>query len=274
MIRIAQDYFYYLADTRAKWNIVAGDARLALETALAETGPENFDVLVMDAFSSDAIPMHLLTSECVAMYWRHLKPDGILAVNISNRNVDLDPVIRAMADAAEKQALVCESGEDPARGTLTASWALLMANGAFLYDASETGDLFPLSKDIQPVVWTDDYGSLWQVLRKFEWPTWDEISPARWPQYWLQLAVGLRAARRIVLESVKRRENGPPTAASAQKYARCGATTVARIKPPQLKRNPGPAAWTAAIDRPAPSSGSRGSGAPSGSAAKTSPPQC
>ena len=69
----------------------------------------------MDAFSSDAIPMHLLTTECVEMYWKHLKPDGILVVNISNRNVDLTPIIRAIADLSDKQARICESRESRER---------------------------------------------------------------------------------------------------------------------------------------------------------------
>ena len=86
----------------------------------------------MDAFSSDAIPMHLLTQECIAMYWQHLAPDGILLVNISNRNVDLTPLIRAMAEGSGKQARTCHSGEDPERGTLVASWALITNNEEFL----------------------------------------------------------------------------------------------------------------------------------------------
>jgi SAM-dependent methyltransferase len=183
VIRIAQQYFYYLDDTQATWDIVEGDARLALEAELAATGPQEFDVLAIDAFSSDAIPMHLLTSECVAMYWKHLKPDGILALNISNRNADLTPVIQAIADGSGTEGCICESGEDPERGTLSATWALLTNNDSFLEADFVALLVRPLPEKAEPVVWTDDYGSLWQVLRKFDWPSWSEISPRHWLTY-------------------------------------------------------------------------------------------
>ncbi len=122
VIRIAKEYFYFLDDSEADWTIAEGDARLMLEQELLDDGSQQFDVLIMDAFSSDAIPMHLLTTECVEMYWKHLKPDGILVVNISNRNVDLTPIIRAIADLSDKQARICESREERENGTFAASW--------------------------------------------------------------------------------------------------------------------------------------------------------
>ena len=177
VIDIAQEYFYYLQDTPAAWDIVEGDARLVLEAEVIDQGRQRFDVLVMDAFSSDAIPMHLLTAECTAMYWKHLKPDGILAVNISNRNVDLRPVIRAMAEGSGKEARLCDSSEDKKRGIFAASWALITDNEAFLNTPEVQSSVSPIPADVEPVVWTDDYGSLWQVLRKFEWPA------PEWPDW-------------------------------------------------------------------------------------------
>ncbi|HVU87473.1 MAG TPA: fused MFS/spermidine synthase [Pirellulales bacterium] len=168
VIRIAQEYFYFLDETQAHWTVEQGDARLTLEKELAENGPQNFDVLVMDAFSSDAIPMHLITTECVEMYWKHLKPDGILVVNTSNRNVDLDPLVLAMAEASHKDARLCETNEDRNTGIYSSTWALVTSNEEFLgsLPVSQFTTLIPDA--VQPVVWTDDYGSLWQVLRKYD----------------------------------------------------------------------------------------------------------
>ncbi|MES1213735.1 MAG: fused MFS/spermidine synthase [Singulisphaera sp.] len=183
VIRIAQDYFYFLDDSLAQWSIAEGDARLVLEQELADQGPQQFDVLIMDAFSSDAIPMHLLTTECVEMYWKHLKPDGILVVNISNRNVDLNPVIVAMAKAADKQARVCDTGEDRAQGTFSSTWALITSNQSFLDTADVAFLTEPIPEAITPVAWTDDYGSLWQVLRGYddsEIRDWIQDQWSRW----------------------------------------------------------------------------------------------
>ncbi|HEY4310585.1 MAG TPA: fused MFS/spermidine synthase [Pirellulales bacterium] len=168
IIHIAQEYFYFLEDSAAHWTIAEGDARLVLEQELADNGPQQFDVLIMDAFSSDAIPMHLLTTECIAMYWKHLRPDGILVVNISNRNVDLDPVVLAIAQSSDKQVRVCESDEDREQGAFSATWALITSNEDFLNAADVAFRTEDLPKGTVPVVWTDDYGSLWQVLRAFD----------------------------------------------------------------------------------------------------------
>jgi hypothetical protein len=172
VIRIAQEYFTYLEDTEAQWAVSEGDARLTLEAELAAGGSQQFDVLVMDAFSSDAIPMHLLTKECVAMYWEHLKPDGILAINISNRNVDLEPVAVALARAFGKEVCLVQSDEDRGRGVFAASWALITSNREFLEDLVVNAATESPSAGAKSVMWTDDYGSLWQVLTKFQWPDW------------------------------------------------------------------------------------------------------
>ena len=136
----------------------------------------------MDAFSSDAIPMHLLTKECVAMYWEHLKPNGILAINISNRNVDLVPVVVALARAFGKEVCIIHSDENRSRGVFAASWALVTSNKEFLNDLEVKAATELPGQDVAPVMWTDDYGSLWQVLVKFEWPdwltTWRHANPA------------------------------------------------------------------------------------------------
>ena len=177
VIRIAQEQFYYLQDSQADCSIALGDARQNLEAELVRHGSQQFDVLVMDAFSSDAIPMHLLTTECMDMYWKHLKPDGILAVNISNRNLDLRPVILAMAQKFGKQVRICDSDGDDEHAILAASWALITDNETFLDDPKIESLMTVLPKSVEPVAWTDEYGSLWQVLRAFEMPdlSWESI---------------------------------------------------------------------------------------------------
>ena len=89
VLRLAHTEFTFLRDCKAKVDVAMGDARLSLE----REAPENFDVLAVDAFSSDSIPVHLLTREAMQLFFRHLKPDGILAVHISNRYLDLQPVL-------------------------------------------------------------------------------------------------------------------------------------------------------------------------------------
>ncbi|MFZ5829847.1 MAG: spermidine synthase [Planctomycetota bacterium] len=98
VLEIARTWFTYLRDSPAKVEVELGDARLTLERELAENRPQGFHVLALDAFSSDAIPTHLLTNEAFAVYDKHLAPDGVLAVHISNRYLDLSPVVRKLAD--------------------------------------------------------------------------------------------------------------------------------------------------------------------------------
>src|SRR5204863_1378176 len=100
--------FTFLPECKAKLDVTMGDARLSLE----RESPENFDVLAVDAFSSDSIPVHLLTREAMLLYFRHLKPDGILAVHISNRYLDLQPVLQGETEATGKVACVVDTEDD------------------------------------------------------------------------------------------------------------------------------------------------------------------
>src|SRR5262249_28050591 len=93
VLNLARTQFFFLPDCKAKLDVAMGDARLSLERELAQGSPENFDVLAVDAFSSDSIPVHLLTREAMLLYFRHLRDDGILAVHISNRYLNLQPVL-------------------------------------------------------------------------------------------------------------------------------------------------------------------------------------
>jgi hypothetical protein len=167
--RIAREYFTYLSDSPAQVEIALGDARIQLERELATGGSQQFDILVIDAFSSDSIPMHLLTRECMALYWQHLKPDGILALHISSHFMDLHPVVRTLAEDAGYEPLLMhweKPEENPHPAYSTSDWILITRNEAFLADLEVQSHKTPWPESSAvPILWTDDYGSLLQVLK-------------------------------------------------------------------------------------------------------------
>ena len=112
VIRFARQHFTYLDDSQAEVQIVEGDARLSLE----QEPPRGYDLLVADAFSSDSIPVHLLTRQAFALYFRHLGPDGVLAVHVSNRHLDVERVVYgALADSG-REAVAVRTRSDAANG--------------------------------------------------------------------------------------------------------------------------------------------------------------
>ncbi|MGE5277457.1 MAG: ferrichrome ABC transporter permease [Acidobacteriota bacterium] len=157
--------FTYLRDSPARTVLVMGDARLSLERELARGTPQNFDVLAIDAFSSDSIPVHLLTREALAIDLAHLRrPDGVLAIHISNRNLNLAPVVRTLADAFRLEAGVVDtSSEDDA--SWGATWVLLSRDARVL----ETPAIEEASGELEGkkgvALWTDDYSNLFRVLK-------------------------------------------------------------------------------------------------------------
>ncbi len=162
---LAQSRFTYLKQCPAKVEIVMGDARLSME---AEP-PENYDVLVLDAFSSDAIPVHLLTKEAGEIYLRHLKPDGVLAVHISNRYLDLEPVVLNLAAALKLKSAVISDDSEPEWWSYTTTWVLLTRN-AELLALPPIRDVTSAEEDAakapkHPALWTDDYASLFPILK-------------------------------------------------------------------------------------------------------------
>jgi spermidine synthase len=158
---IAMTYFYYLRDAKGAADVVMGDARLSLE----REPPQGFDVLAVDAFSSDAIPMHLLTREAFEVYFRHLRADGVLAVHVSNRHLDLAPIVKLAAEYHGRLARLIDSEADPAKGVGSAYWVLVSADRAFF----DRPALASVARDIwvapQVRQWTDDYSSVLPVLR-------------------------------------------------------------------------------------------------------------
>jgi len=157
---IARNVFTYIRDSGAQITIVPGDAR----TSLAAEPPQDFDVLVIDAFSGDAIPLHLLTTQALALYRRHLAPDGIIAFHISNRHVDLQPPIALLARSAGIQAVAVTTLANDQRDEFTATWMLLSDNAAF-FAQPEVARVAHQPETIPRLrPWTDDFSGLLPVL--------------------------------------------------------------------------------------------------------------
>jgi len=158
--RYALDYFSYLTNTPAQYDVKLGDGRLSLDRELRAGGSGQFDVLVVDAFSSDAIPAHLLTREALALYRQHLKSDGVIAIHISNSHLDLRPLVRGLATDAGMQArLYLKQADD--LGSNLAQWVLItndVVQGELEHRAQ------PWGSD-RLVLWTDDFSNLLSVLK-------------------------------------------------------------------------------------------------------------
>ena len=166
MARISQEYFTYLKDSKATIEIVLGDARIEMERELAAGQPQKFDVLAIDAFSSDSIPMHLLTKECGELYLKHLKPDGLLCLHLSNRYLELNGVARGLAEVLKLDCVRVDSESDAELGLDIATWVILTKNRAFLDSPEMRKVINPWDEhDPAPLLWTDDYGSLWQTIK-------------------------------------------------------------------------------------------------------------
>ncbi len=160
VVQLARQFFCYLEMCPEEPRIVLGDARLSMENE----APQAFDVLVLDAFSSDSIPVHLLTREAFAVYLRHLRPHGILAVHISNMHLDLHPVVAGHAQDSGMEIAIIHSDEVPDRGVTDAVWALLSRTPlALQIPEVQQAKLPPVKHKLH---WTDQRSSLVQVLRK------------------------------------------------------------------------------------------------------------
>jgi spermidine synthase len=161
VVELARSRFTYLRDSRAAVEVVLGDARLSLD----REGDRRFDTLVLDAFSSDSIPIHLLTREAFDCYFRHLDRDGVLAVHVSNRYLDLSPVVAGLAGSFGKQAFRVTSRGDSERTISPAVWILVGSDFGF-HPQSSSGVLIELLPSFQSRrLWTDQYSSVWRSLR-------------------------------------------------------------------------------------------------------------
>jgi spermidine synthase len=170
---IALEHFTFLDDAQrrgAKVEVRLGDARIVLEREAEQHAAAPYDLLVVDAFSSDAIPLHLLTAECFETYWRRVTPEGVLAVHVSNRHVDLNPVVRMHAQRAGREA--CFVAYRPSAEKMTnqaamaSNWILIAGNQAFLHHPTLVQARQPWpANSREPILWTDDFSNLFQVLK-------------------------------------------------------------------------------------------------------------
>jgi hypothetical protein len=158
---IAHNLFTYIRDSAAQITIVDGDAR----ASLVREAPENFDVLVIDAFSGDAIPLHLLTTQAMDIYKKHLAPGGILAFHISNQHVDLEPEVALLAKSAGMKAMRVSSPANPDRGEFSATWMLVSEDLAFFNQPEVFNHSHEPHENPKVRLWTDDYSSLLPILR-------------------------------------------------------------------------------------------------------------
>jgi hypothetical protein len=155
VIDVASRYFRFLGTSDAKTEVIEGDGRLAL----AREPADSFDVLVLDAFADDSIPVHLLTKEAFVAYFNLLRNDGVLAIHVTNRFLDLAPVAEAAAMSLEKHVVEVHNEADPEREILAADWCLVSGQASALTE-------FGGSHVVKSVrLWTDDYSNLFRVLK-------------------------------------------------------------------------------------------------------------
>ncbi len=160
--RLASENFEYLSSCRANVQCVLGDARLSME---AEQ-PQRYDILVLDAFSSDSVPAHLLTSEAMDVYLRHLAAGGVLAFHASAKHLDLESVLWKLARHASLQSLWIEDDGNEAQGTLPSEWILLSRDKAILGQPAIASSASAPYADLKKIdLWTDDHINVLQILR-------------------------------------------------------------------------------------------------------------
>jgi len=160
VVAIANRDFTYLKDSDATIEISLGDARLTLE----REPPQQFDVLAVDAFSSDAIPVHLITSEALAIYRKHMKPGGIIAFHVTNRYLNLIPVVQQLADAQGMHAVLVY--DDTSDGMTSVSDWVLLSDSEQALEAPQVSEVaVPIEPRPDLKLWTDDFNNIFQVLR-------------------------------------------------------------------------------------------------------------
>jgi hypothetical protein len=162
---MARKHFTYLADCRGKAEVVLGDARLSLEAERESEPGRKYDILVLDAFTGDAIPVHLLTREAFEVYTQRLRQGGVIAAHVSNDYLRLAPVVRRLGEEFGMQASRIFDAGDPKRLTAPSFWVIVSQDRSFLEanpseprDWGEDGGPAPL--------WTDQYSNLFQILKR------------------------------------------------------------------------------------------------------------
>src|SRR3984893_15580571 len=171
VVDVANKLFDFLGQSEAQVDIIPGDGRLSL----ARQAPQEFDVLVVDAFSGDAIPVHLLTREAFELYFRHLKPEGVLAIHVTNRLLDLPLVVEAAARAVGARSVKVTNSEDEANAVYESDWMLLdraatpngtvsaLAESRISLPAGTSSQMEEKDRTVR--AWTDDYSNLVEILK-------------------------------------------------------------------------------------------------------------
>ena len=161
VISIAKRYFTFLSDSPAEQEILSGDARLSLEFE----SPQNFDILVLDAFSGDAIPVHLLTREAFEVYLKHLRQDGVLACHISNLHFNLRPVVAGLANDLGLAYRFLGNAADVRTAARPAVWALLSRTPDRLAGIGNAASTISADQSVgRPISWTDARSNLLEVI--------------------------------------------------------------------------------------------------------------
>jgi SAM-dependent methyltransferase len=158
---IARNLFTYVRHSRAKIEIVPGDARVSM----TKEPPQHYDVIAIDAFSGDAIPVHLITSEALELYKRHLSPGGVVAFHVSNRYLQLAAVVRQIAEHAGMSATDIHTEDDDEHAVFGAEWVLVTSDSALTSAFKLSADTSDVSVPRGLRRWTDDYNSLLPILR-------------------------------------------------------------------------------------------------------------
>jgi hypothetical protein len=157
---LARKFFTYLTDSRARVEVMLGDARVSM----AGEVPQRYDVLAVDAFSGDAIPIHLITSQALDVYRRHLAPGGVIAFHVSNRYLDLAPVVEQIARHARLRTALLTNPVDTSRFVYSSDWVLVTDNLDLLSQPAIGEAHIDITIPPRLRRWTDDYNSLLPVL--------------------------------------------------------------------------------------------------------------
>lgn len=165
IIEISQQYFSFLKDSPAKYNLYLGDGRIELQKKLNKQGPRQYDLIVLDAFNGDSIPFHLITLEAIKVYEQLLKPNGIIAYHISNKFINLVPVTKALANEIDSQHFIVYTAGDIQTATNASAWVLISNHQAlapWLYQLDP--DIILSDKQHKPRLWTDLKNSMLPLL--------------------------------------------------------------------------------------------------------------
>jgi spermidine synthase len=161
VLEIARGEFTYLRDAPGKVDIALGDARLTMEREPSQ----GYDVIAVDAFSSDSIPVHLLTREAMLVYVKHLKPTGVAAIHVSNKHLELEPIVRRVATDLGLKVIAVENEPDDDNYIFESDWVLVTKNEAFANLPVIKNNEKPKKLNTALRLWTDDYSNLFQIVK-------------------------------------------------------------------------------------------------------------